>query len=127
VKKIELQPAIYKFLEKPNNFFGDTLKNELNNISYTELVEIIGLPNSTKKSGDNKVNFQWYVEYKDCTFCIYDYKCKDLDYTLQENRNWYLSSKEIGSKIKSRELIEYIDYIVNIHRELKYFNIYLEK
>jgi hypothetical protein len=79
--------------------WGSSNKGHLN-ITYTQLVSILGEPTYNTPSGDNKVQKEWAVEYKGKTFTIYDWKTYDVDYTMNE-----LNQFNIGGVESAEEFI----------------------
>lgn len=77
------------------------------NITYKQLVEILGEPTFDEASGDDKVQKEWRVEYKGNLFTIYDWKTYDVDYTMNE-----LNRFNVGSKVDVTEFITAIEILL---------------
>lgn len=75
----------------------------LNNITYSELVEILGEPTFDEPTWDEKTQVEWIVEYNNVLYTLYDWKTFDDEYTKNELTVW-----SIGGKTDPTELIEYI-------------------
>jgi hypothetical protein len=60
--------------------------------NYNQLVELFGEPTLSEPSGDNKVQKEWVVEYKDKFYTIYDWKTYDLEFTMNETFKWHVGS-----------------------------------
>lgn len=90
------------------------LLDYLNDVTYDELVSILGEPTFDTPSGDGKVQKEWVVYFtypyelqgdKVYCFTIYDWKTYDEEYTITENRKWNIGGH---SKLYGYELIEFI-------------------
>ena len=72
----------------------------LTGLFFRDLVNKLGKP-SVIGSGDDKVQVEWIMEYKDEVFTIYDWKTYDAHYTEYELTNW-----SIGGNAKSTLLLD---------------------
>lgn len=70
-------------------------------ITYPQLISILGEPTYSEESGDNKVQKEWVVEYKGNVFTIYDWKTFDVEYTMNE-----LDQFNVGGKTNANDFIE---------------------
>ena len=70
-------------------------------ITYPQLISILGEPTYPEESGDNKVQKEWVVEYKGNVFTIYDWKTFDVEYTMNE-----LDQFNVGGKTNANDFIE---------------------
>ena len=72
----------------------------LNGIYYRDLVNKLGRP-SVVGSGDDKVQVEWVMKYKDEVFTIYDWKTYDPEYTEYELDTWSVGGNDQSAKIVS--------------------------
>ena len=72
----------------------------LNGIYYRDLINKLGRP-SVVGSGDDKVQVEWVMKYKDEIFTLYDWKTYDPEYTEYELDTW-----SIGGNAKSTLLLD---------------------
>lgn len=86
----------------------------LNNITYEELIEVLGEPTFNEPSEDNKVQVEWIVEYKGDIFTIYDWKTFNRDYTKNELTSW-----SVGGTKPSFSIIRMIYKTLNINKFMK--------
>ena len=73
-------------------------------ITYNKLVDILGQPTFPEQSGDDKVQVEWVVEYKDDIFTIYDWKTYDRNYTKNN-----LGKFNVGGKSYAMDFIDYLE------------------
>ena len=73
---------------------------DLTGLYYKDLVSKLGPP-TVIGSGDDKVQYEWIVEYEDRIYTIYDWKTYDAHYTEYELTNW-----SIGGNAKSTLLLD---------------------
>ena len=73
-------------------------------ITYPQLISILGEPTYPEESGDNKVQKEWVVEYKGNVFTIYDWKTFDEEYTMNK-----LGRFNVGSKGSALEFIDALE------------------
>ena len=76
----------------------------INNITYGELVEVLGDPTFPRMSDDEKVQKEWVLEYNGNVFTIYDWKTYSEQYTMEELTNW-----NVGGKTSAFDFIDYIE------------------
>lgn len=76
----------------------------INDITYGELVEILGQPTFSTTSYDEKVQKEWVVDFDGEIYTIYDWKTYDERYTMEELTNW-----NVGGKTSALDFIEYIE------------------
>ena len=74
------------------------------NVTYPQLIEILGEPTHNTPSGDRKVQKEWVVEFKGNVFAIYDWKTFDEDYTMNK-----LNKFNVGSKGSATDFIEILE------------------
>ena len=65
----------------------------LDGIYYRDLVTKLGEP-TVIGSGDDKVQYEWIMDYKGETFTIYDWKTYDPEYTEHELDTWSVGGNE---------------------------------
>jgi len=66
----------------------------LENVTYRELVELLGQPTYyPEDSGDGKIQFEWVIRYNDEIFTVYDWKTYDENYTRNELTTWSIGGK----------------------------------
>lgn len=82
---------------------GTHLQGYLYDMTYNDLVAILGEPTFTEPSGDHKVQREWVIEHDGFYFTIYDWKTYDLEFTMTE-----LSQFNVGGKISAFNLIDAI-------------------
>ncbi len=82
---------------------GSSLKGYLNGPNYSQLVNFLGEP-TFGISGDDKCQVEWFVEFNDELFTIYDWKTYDRNYTKNSLTTW-----SIGGKNSGFELSHYIE------------------
>lgn len=70
---------------------------------YADLISLLGQP-THGQSGDEKVNFEWVVEFKGNYFTIYDWKTYNVRFSIENLDQW-----NIGSKVNAADFIEYIE------------------
>ena len=81
---------------------GSSLKGYIY-CKYADLIALLGQP-TFGKSGDDKVNFEWVVEFEGEYFTIYDWKTYDAQDTIEQLEEW-----NIGGKVYAGNFIEYIE------------------
>lgn len=74
------------------------------NVTYPQLVKVLGEPTHNTPSGDNKTQKEWVVEFEGSIFTIYDWKTFDEDYTINK-----LSRFNVGSKRNATNFIETLE------------------
>jgi hypothetical protein len=62
--------------------------DELRNVSYPELLAILGEPTYDEASEDDKVQVEWVINVNDEIYTIYDWKTYDRYFTENELTNW---------------------------------------
>jgi hypothetical protein len=82
---------------------GTSLKGYVN-LTYNQLVEVLGEPTFKEESGDNKTQKEWVVEFGGEVFTIYDWKTYDVEYTMNE-----LNRFNVGSKTSAYDFIDYLE------------------
>jgi hypothetical protein len=87
---------------------GTSLKGYVN-LTYNQLVEVLGEPTFKEESGDGKTQKEWVVEFKDewgdkNVFTIYDWKTYDVEYTMNE-----LNRFNVGGKTSAYDFINYLE------------------
>ena len=76
----------------------------LKDIYYKELVEILGEPTYDEPSGDNKVQVEWVIKYKDLLYTIYDWKTFDKGYTENELTIWSVGGNKNATQLINKIL-----------------------
>lgn len=80
--------------ETASTFLRGTSKvGELNDVTYSDILRVLGEPTFDERDSDDKVQIEWVVQYKDQIFTVYDWKTYSLDYTLNELTNWSIGGK----------------------------------
>jgi len=82
---------------------GTSLKSYVN-LTYNQLVEVLGEPTFKEESGDGKTQKEWVVEVDGEVFTIYDWKTYDVEYTMNE-----LNRFNVGGKTSSYDFINYLE------------------
>lgn len=82
---------------------GTSLKDYVN-LTYNQLVEVLGEPTFNEESGDGKTQVEWVVEYEGILFTIYDWKTFNKEYTLNE-----LNRFNVGGKHYAGDFISYLE------------------
>jgi len=72
----------------------------LTGLFFKDLVHKLGEP-TIIGSGDDKVQYEWIIEYEDRVYTIYDWKTYDPEYTEYELTVW-----SIGGNAKSTLLLD---------------------
>ncbi len=90
----------FQVFDTYDNKVNGTYKiGSLDGIYYRDLVEKLGQPTVTG-SGDDKVQYEWIMEFEDQIFTIYDWKTYDAEYTEYELDTW-----SIGGDANSAALL----------------------
>ncbi len=82
---------------------GTSLKGYVN-LTYNQLVEVLGEPTFKEESGDGKTQKEWVVEVDGEVFTIYDWKTYDVEYTMNE-----LNRFNVGGKTSAHDFIDYLE------------------
>ena len=87
---------------------GTSLKGYVN-LTYNQLVEVLGEPTFKEESGDGKTQKEWVVEFEDefgdtNVFTIYDWKTYNVEYTMNE-----LDRFNVGGKAYAGHFIDYLE------------------
>ena len=90
---------------------GTGLAGYLNNVTYQELVDALGLPTFNEPSGDDKTQVEWVLDFNGNVFTIYDWKTYDREYTENKLTRW-----NIGSIVDATAFIAVIEGVVNEKR-----------
>ncbi len=100
----------FQVFDTYDNKVNGTYKiGSLDGIYYRDLVEKLGEPTVTG-SGDDKVQYEWIMEFEDQIFTIYDWKTYDAEYTEQELTTWSIG----GNKDSAALLFAFKDYIYEL-------------
>lgn len=81
---------------------GTSLKGYIN-CKYADLISLLGQP-VLGPSGDEKVNFDWVVEFRGNYYTIYDWKTYNVRFSIESLDQW-----NVGSKVYAGDFIEYIE------------------
>jgi|LakMenEpi03Aug12_release.lakeMendotaPanAssembly.Ray.scaffolds.fasta_scaffold330211_2 hypothetical protein len=81
---------------------GSSLKGYIA-CKYADLISLLGQP-AYGQSGDEKVNFDWVVEFGGNYFTIYDWKTYNVRYSTESLNQW-----NVGGKVSAVDFIEYIE------------------
>ena len=103
---------------------GTSLAGYLKDTTYDQLVNTLGEPTFPFASGDNKVQKEWVIEFKEVIFTIYDYKTGSEEDTIMFYRNWHVGSKDSNPfrstnyegkpSVRVEEFIEHIKFLVHL-------------
>ena len=85
--------SVYEETEDVPSIAGTSKVTELNGVRYSDIVNVLGEPTYPTPSGDDKVQKEWRMLYKDAEgkevlFCIYDYKTFSEWETTQYLTDW---------------------------------------
>jgi hypothetical protein len=94
--------TVYDKMTAPDTS-GSSLKGYIN-LTYNQLVQILGEPTFPEESGDGKVQVEWIVKYQDELFTVYDWKTYDRNYTKNK-----LDRFNIGGKTSSSYFEDYLE------------------
>lgn len=84
----------FQVFENDTDVANGTFKiGSLDGIYYRDLVEKLGEP-TVIGSGDDKVQYEWIINYKSAIFTIYDWKTYDAEYTEYELDTWSVGGNE---------------------------------
>lgn len=76
--------------------YGGSLKGHIT-AGYDELIQILGEP--TFEGGpENKINYEWAVNYKGDIFYIYDWKVAPEWAKAQNEYEWHIGGEKIASE-----------------------------
>ena len=90
----------FQVFENDTDVANGTYKiGSLDGIYYRDLVEKLGEP-TVIGSGDDKVQYEWIMEFEGEIFTIYDWKTYDAEYTEYELDTW-----SIGGNANSAALL----------------------
>lgn len=79
--------------ENVPNTAGTHKLASLQNVGFTDLVQMFGSPTFKEPSGDNKVQVEWVIKHDNSVYTIYDWKTYDVIYTLEELDTWSIGGK----------------------------------
>jgi hypothetical protein len=83
--------------------FQSWLVGTITDITYNDLVNILGQPTYNEPSGDNKTQVEWTIEFEGNLFYIYDWKTYNREFTLNGLEIW-----NIGGNTDPSKLIDFI-------------------
>lgn len=72
---------------------GTHLIGYLDNVTYNDLLHALGEPIFNEASGDDKVQFEWVVQFDYSYYTIYDWKTYDRDFSMSYLRQWNIGGK----------------------------------
>lgn len=72
---------------------GTHLIGYLDNVTYNDLLHALGEPIFNEASGDDKVQFEWVVQFDYSYYTIYDWKTYDRDFSRSYLRQWNIGGK----------------------------------
>ena len=91
----------FQVFDTYNDKVNGTYKiGDLTGLFFRDLVNKLGHP-TVVGSGDDKVQYEWIIEFEDRIYTIYDWKTYDAEYTEYELFNW-----SIGGNAKSTLLLD---------------------
>ena len=91
-----------------NQINGTYKVGSLNDVSYSDILRVLGEPTFNDESSDGKIQVEWVVAHKADVFTVYDWKTYDLDYTLNGLTTW-----SVGGKTDPT------DFIREFHKQLE--------
>jgi hypothetical protein len=86
---------------------GTSFKGYIN-ATYSQLLEVLGETTYNDRSGDGKVNFEWFIEFEDEIFTIYDWKTYSKEYTENELVKW-----NVGGTTNAFDFIQEVETLIN--------------
>ncbi len=91
----------FQVFENSTDIVNGTFKiGSLDGIYYRDLVNKLGEP-TVIGSGDDKVQYEWIMEFKGEVFTIYDWKTYNAEYTEYELDTWSIGGNDQSEKIAS--------------------------
>ncbi len=91
----------FQVFENSTDIVNGTFKiGSLDGIYYRDLVNKLGEP-TVIGSGDDKVQYEWIMEFKGEVFTIYDWKTYNAEYTEYELDTWSIGGNYQSAKIAS--------------------------
>ena len=91
----------FQVFENSTDIVTATFKiGSLDGIYYRDLVNKLGEP-TVIGSGDDKVQYEWIMEFKGEVFTIYDWKTYNAEYTEYELDTWSIGGNDQSAKIAS--------------------------
>ena len=111
--------TVYDKYDSPDTS-GSSLKSKLAyGITYNDLVEYLGNPTLSGRSLDDKVNFEWVVDFEYDgyinTFTIYDWKTESAEWSIlntggmEEAKSVFGSRWHVGGKEFAGDFVEYLE------------------
>lgn len=84
----------FKVFDNYTDLSAGTWKiGSLDLVNFNDLINALGQP-SVIGSGDDKIQYEWIIDYKGRTFTIYDWKTYDAEYTENELYVWSIGGNE---------------------------------
>ena len=81
---------------------GTHLIGYLDNVTYNDLLHALGEPVFNEASGDDRVQFEWVVQFDYSYYTIYDWKTYDRDFSMRYLRQWNIGGKgRLPNRFKS--------------------------
>ncbi|QDP58435.1 MAG: hypothetical protein Unbinned6046contig1000_4 [Prokaryotic dsDNA virus sp.] len=80
----------------------------ITNVSYDQLVDILGKPTFPNANSDGTVQKSWVLVWDSKVYEIYDYHTFDEQYTIRFNTFWHIGSHEDANPLDLVELIQNI-------------------
>lgn len=81
---------------------GSSFKSYLDNITYKDLIHILGEPvmdlSKWPRTLGTDTFFEWVIEFDGRVYVIYDWKTFDLNYTKRYLRHWHVGSHDYPIK-----------------------------
>jgi len=93
--KINLKDSV--FTEDDVPFVSTHKVGDLYDITYYDLVAILGEPTYNTASADDKVQKEWVIDFEGYRFTIYDWKTYDQDYTINSLTTWSVGGTGHGT------------------------------
>ena len=86
---------------------GTGFCGNINDVNYTQLVNVLGEPTHPNESPDGKTQKQWVIKFNGNVYAIYDWKTYDPHFTVNELTTW-----RVGGKTNADEFITHIENLI---------------
>jgi hypothetical protein len=113
------QIRVYEEGENPPNI-RSSKQGALKNMTYYELVEVLGEPTYPNRSGDEKTQKEWVIEYTPFgemhyIFRIYDWKTNSAWNTMTSLTTWSIGGEE-GSEFTAMQLESLLRNLISMNK-----------
>ena len=100
----------FQVFDTYNDKVNGTYKiGDLTGLFFRDLVNKLGKP-TVVGSGDDKVQYEWIIEFEGEIFTIYDWKTYDAEYTEYELYTWSIGGNEDSAAL----LFAFKEYIYGL-------------